>query len=414
MLPAFSYAKEFGATGADSAFARLIGASNWSDLAAECSDHPVFGILPRNYTFGAPSWLASAQLNKWYELPNTVVTALVGVPDIGGPMRDYSGIALKPDDSTVVAFGGGHSGNTDNAVAGLRLSANTPAWEVLCEATPSGQRLDAGNGPTAVNLWWGDAPNQKPNPPHTYNTAQWCPHYNSVLWFGQFSPYNRGGGVGANEKILRFKWGTKTWAQPGSADDLGGPPPGANATAQDADGNIYMPKSQGQIIYQYTPGSGWSTLVNDAALFYGSFGTLLYDSTRNRLFRFGSYGVGGSPALIALPGGAVTIPTLTGDSGDLALATSVSAQETPTMCYDPHNDRYMLMTGTGGEYLAINAGTFAVTKVNPATVSGTVPNCQGYAAGLRTAFGRLKYVPQLKGVVYCPSDLTNAWFMRLA
>lgn len=109
---------------------------------------------------------------------------------------------------------------------------------------------------------------------------------------------------------------------------------------------------------------------------------------------------------------AANTATLTGSGGDLAeLATS--AGESPSACYDPHNDRLMVMTGQSGNFLAINAGTYAVTKVTPATVSGTVPNCQSYPA-FHTAFGRLKYVPQLKGVVYCPSDLTNAWFMRLA
>ena len=50
LLPAISYAVQCGKTGAPTAFARLIGASNWSaQLAAGYDDTPNFGIVPPSY-----------------------------------------------------------------------------------------------------------------------------------------------------------------------------------------------------------------------------------------------------------------------------------------------------------------------------------------------------------------------------
>jgi hypothetical protein len=47
LLPAAAYAKEFGVPGADAAWSRLTGASNYQELVAGFGTFPHFAVLPR-------------------------------------------------------------------------------------------------------------------------------------------------------------------------------------------------------------------------------------------------------------------------------------------------------------------------------------------------------------------------------
>jgi hypothetical protein len=47
MLPSVAYAKDFGVPGADAAWSRLSGASNYAELLANFASYPHFGVLPR-------------------------------------------------------------------------------------------------------------------------------------------------------------------------------------------------------------------------------------------------------------------------------------------------------------------------------------------------------------------------------
>jgi len=46
LQPALAYAVRFGIPGADIAYARMTGASNWSEFEAGCDREPVWGVRP--------------------------------------------------------------------------------------------------------------------------------------------------------------------------------------------------------------------------------------------------------------------------------------------------------------------------------------------------------------------------------
>jgi hypothetical protein len=377
-----------------------------------CSGATITGNPQSVVATGAPpAWFASATVNQWYQLTGTALNAQT--TDAGGVgagiVNDYSGCVVVPADAELVAFGGGHAGYSGNEVLALRLSIDVPAWAVRVQPTPVVSREEALNGGSfnATQMWWGTAPNEKPNNCHTYDSGQYVSALDAILWFGRSSPWNYSGTPPGFNNILRLTWSTRTWVQPGSGGDLGANQ-GNKATTQDADGNCYTTGTQH--IYKYTPGSGWTTLVNDASLNWSGLGCLLFDTTRNRMLRLGDLSSGAMPRLITLAG-AVSTPTLTGDAGVLSSLNSVAGIDSLGGCYDPINDRYVVPTRTAGNFFAINASTWAVTEVTPSTVSGTVPN-PAVSLGV---FGRIKCmtVATKSILVYIPDGTQPVWVMRL-
>jgi hypothetical protein len=372
-------------------------------------------ITPRQlgvHSQSQPAWLSSATLNQWYELSGTALssqTTTVGGAVGAGIVNDYCGLVVVEPDAEIVAFGGGHAGYSGNEVLGLQLGIDAPAWVTRVEPTASGSREQAlnGGGFLDTQMWWGSSGSEQPNPNHTYDSGVYVPSLSSILWMGRSSPWDYSGTPPNFAKILRLRWDTKTWTQPGSGDDLGDVQ-GGKAAAVDASGNVYTTGTQH--IYKYTPGSGWTTLVNDGALNWSGLGCLMLDTTRSRLLRLGDLSSGAMPRLITLAG-AVSTPTLTGDAGVLSSLNSVAGIDSLGGCYDPINDRYVVPTRTAGNFFAINASTWAVTSVTPATVSGTVPN----AFNPLGVFGRVKCMA-LAGkqvLVYLPNGNNNVWAMRL-
>lgn len=361
---------------------------------------------------GVPAWYAALPLNLWHEVPNTRITSVVtSAGPVGAPILDaFSGVVLKRDDSTVIAFGGGHGDYSGNEVLQLVLSSDNPGWSVAVEPTPVAERQMARNGDPAPPLWWGAPGAQKPNPPHTYNSGQYSTAIGRALWFGQTSPYMYSGTPPGGARILSLNWTTKTWAQPGSSDDPG-TTLGARVTAQDPAGNIYACHTQ--TIYRYVPTSNtWSVISNDPALNWAMNGAMAFDTSRNRLFRYGDY-IAPTKRVVITLSGQVTPQSLTGNPSDINAVDALSLLDMLGMDYDPINDRYVVPRGVGGQYFAINAGTFAVTLHDPGTTAGSSaapPGFRNTAAGL---YQKIHYMPQLKGLVYIPNGSGNVWVMRL-
>lgn len=350
-----------------------------------------------------PAWVLALTIGQWYNVPNTTATALSS--DSGAIderiMRDYNGVVAIPGESTVVAFGGGHGGSNDNVVIGLNLGAATPGWSVACQPTPSGSRVSG-------QYWWGSAGSQKPSPPHTYGSGQFSAATNRIIWYAYSSPWPSVGQSSTTFNIS-FDWATKTWVQPGSANDanIAGAQP-TTAAGQDASGNMYC--LSGEYIYKHAPASNvWTTWIHDVSLHNNGFCSVCYDSTRNRLFRYGEYGVGTSPRLIDIAGVSVSTPTFTGSGTDISSLSAIAANDSLGMCYDPINDRYIVPTGTGGAYYAINASTFAVTYV--ASPGGDTPaNKADVSGGVQM---RIHYLPGIKCIAYVPTATANVSVMRL-
>lgn len=358
----------------------------------------------------APRWWASVPVGEWYEVPNTRITATRSTagPLSAGIFHDYSGVAVKRDDSTLIAFGGGHGGSGDNTVATLRLADETPGWVVWVEPTPVAERIQARSGEPMPPLWWGPSGNQRPNPWHTYSSIQFAAGVNRVLWYGCFGPWNYSGTPPGSQQLYSVLWTERRWAQPNTPEEMPRPMYIGRVTTQDDTGLIYL--AIGDTIQSHNPTTNtWTRVANSPSLHWAGYGALSFDLRRRRLFRFGDAysGASGNPRSIEL-GGSVSTPTFTGDATTIAAMVTHAGQDTLGMTYDPINDRYVLPLGTGAAFYAIDAGTWAVSVVTP---RGAVPASKPSGSG--GIYARIHYLPQLRALVYLPNAGANTYVLRL-
>lgn len=361
-----------------------------------------------------PAWVASQPLNQWFNPPASNLTSLTSSAGPVGPtlMNDYSGTVIA--DGKLYAFGGGHGGGTDNTVARYDLTAGT-GWEVFCQPTPIAQRVFAVTGDTNLSkFWWGDPGNLKPNPPHTYSSAQWVPSLNKIIWFGQRGPYHYSGNISPN-RLLQLKLASATWTQPFDADDVQLPPFGL-ATVQLPDGKI-LGSSSGSTIFQFDPaqpvGSQFSTWTSNGALNWNGYGQYLLDLPHNRIIRVGNGYGSALYVAVDLATKAVTNikPLLNGDPSVLMALDGASVADTVGACIDPINNRIVVpITAAGGSFYAIDLETFAVTVVSPSIVAGSNVSAAPTSAGI---FGRVHYYAPLKLLIYNPNGNAPMCAMRL-
>jgi hypothetical protein len=96
---------------------------------------------------------APLPVNAWYQIPGTTLNGGLGTADAslmaargipgsgqtyttgGNNIYAFSGGTLRRRDSVLMLHGGGGNDGFSNAILGLRLSANTPQWEVIMPAT---------------------------------------------------------------------------------------------------------------------------------------------------------------------------------------------------------------------------------------------------------------------------------------
>lgn len=356
-----------------------------------------------------PSWRAGLTNGVWKELSGTAPsshTTAVGGAVSANIMDAYSGIHVAGNDDDLVIWGGRHNNYSGNEVLGLLLWADTPAIRTICEPTAVGDR---GTGV----VWWGTAPNQKPAVPHTYDSGVYSAALGRHIWIGQSSPGGEpsgsSGALSGGDRMFSMVASTGVWVQ--LADDLGAIPSGSGkSVARDTTGHIYT-LAQDRC-HKYTVGSGWAELVFSGDLHTSGLTALTYDSLRDRLLRLSCDEI--RFLTIDCTAGTVVDRTasLSGSGSVVADLTALVGLDSPGVCYDPDNDRFIVPNGTAGQFYAINASTWAVTLVNPSTASGTVPDkAVGSSSGI---FGRVKYVPRLKGVAYYPAGSSNCWFLPTA
>lgn len=352
---------------------------------------------------GVPEWRQGLTVGTWVELTGLTLSSFSNVTRgavAAGVRNDYAGYFIDPVSNLAIARGGGHAGSSDNGVYAIDLMRTPPAFVVVCEPSPT---ADAVSGA----VWFGAAPNQKPNATHTYDSGIYSTILGDYLWFRQRSPWNFSGTPSGGDIIMRFSKGAATWVQPGATGDLGSDGGMTTAVCQDADGFIYA-VSGAQTIHRLNPSTGAITqYVNNALLSSNTYGQLLYDGVRNRLVRIGDLSndlfvtitIAGTPVVTDFES------SLTGDSGDITglKACLDNGDACAGACIDTWNDRIVVMNGTAGNYYTINPTTYAVSLVTP---SGAVPNKGSLAS---TACVK----PVLGGLLYWYSGSANPWFLPL-
>jgi hypothetical protein len=416
MLPALTYAVEHGVSGAREAYDRLTGATNWRTLEHQFDATPHWGMRPAAGV--EPAWMAGKPYNTWFEVSGTTLTTFNDGTQLVPPgiLDDYSGYVFNQAKGEALYWGGGHAGSSYNGTIRINWLADSPAPALSSAATPLGSRV---NGV----VWWGTAPNQKPNVPHTYNDGEFVAELQSYVWAAMRSPWDFSGTLSSNAIRLNRDpaTGAGTWAQPGSGDDLGASV-GSTATAQDLNGVIYTING-GNVrgIGRFVPGTGWSVHASSGLDFSG-FAALVYDSRRNRLMRIGDYTLPGY-ATVSIPGGGGTgtladvspasaaSPKINGDAGLITALNTFIGLDTVGVCYVPDDDAVWVPRGeSSGAYYRIDAATLTATLVTPPTLAGIVPSRVVTAGGL---FKRMHYSQQLRAVIYHPNPAANAWVIRI-
>lgn len=154
-------------------------------------------------TLSVPTWLASAPVLEWRQIPNT---------NAPGEIRDFGGLAWRDDGTGLEAWSGvngGHGGNlTNNRVMSIRLDVETPTWvERKAASDPTG--FDT-QGSMAYML------DGTPAPRHTYWYNWWVPQLNRYMLLG-----GRFFGSGAYDHRVTdgFDPVTNTWDPKGTYPD---------------------------------------------------------------------------------------------------------------------------------------------------------------------------------------------------
>lgn len=120
-----------------------------------------------------PAWL-TAPAGQWAQIPDTLAPS---------QLADYSGVALRDDDSGVelfAALAGGHGGNnTDNAVRTLQLNDGAPRWVTRRAASST-----AGSSLSGSQAYY--TADGRPMPRHTYHDIVWVPEIGRYLVGGMY------------------------------------------------------------------------------------------------------------------------------------------------------------------------------------------------------------------------------------
>ncbi|MES2263025.1 MAG: hypothetical protein V4724_31255 [Pseudomonadota bacterium] len=404
LQPAIAYAVRHGVPGAQQAYDRMVGASNWSQLRDAFNAHPVWAVQPLQSATAQvpvtppppvvagtlPLWLAGKPINDWIEIPGTSGAG-------GSGVGAYSGFAFNEKTNEIlIAAAGGHWDSSDNRVVSLSLNDNAPSWQV--RMAPSAQ--------VAPDVAY--YPDGKPSARHTYSTTQFIPQVNRLMLFGLRFSYGNAYTFG---KVDAFNLETNTWDPPGTWADA--PPGHYGAVAVRGSGEVWT-----QALARWSPVSKtWTQPItqrtNDLVRW-----PIAHDSSRNQLFalNWADGESSGTAAVFAsrIPVGGSAQITVTFNPSTALDRFKTEQPSYAAMDYDPDNDRFLFYSGQGsaaGRVYVIkpNAGnTWDISTL--ALVSYTRPPATPPAG----VHNRFRYVPALRGFVMMPSAGSNLYFLRTA
>ena len=395
LVPAIAYAVQHGVPGAQAAYDRMVGASNWKALSDAFNVRPVWAVKPARYIAppvtpsSAPAWFAGSVLHQWIEIAGTGGAG-------GAALGAYSGIAYNEQTNEIlIAAAGGHSDSSDNRVVSLRLTDNAPSWRL---------RL-APSSPVAIDVaYYADG---RPTSRHLYSSLLYVPQANRLMLFGVRGAY---GNAHSFTKVDGFDLATNSWDPAGTWADV--PPGGGYGQVIIRDtGEVYSTD-----LARWSPVSKvWSRPITRRTTDLVRY-PIAHDPVRKQLFTLNwADGMGyGQAAVFAsrIPlNGSQQISVRINPSA--ALDSFIADKPTYAgMDYDPHHDRFLFYCGQGA-----GAGRVYVIKPNATDVwdmsllelaTGVRPPATP-SAGVQNRF---RYIPALRGFLMIPSATSNLFFLR--
>ncbi len=425
LQPALAYAVRFGVSGAQTAYNRMTGASNWNALLGVWSSKPVWAVMPApgatsNVLTVAPpppapapaaaplppiapqpalirpAWVASKAVHEWFAIPGSVHAGSAAAPndDPADPYCNstrrlaYSGISRK-DAQIILAATGGHNDYGGNQVTGIDLAVDAPAWRLVHPGSPTDKIVPD------VAYYRDGLPIAR----HTYAQNIFSTTRNRLmLHYTRFS-YGSALSFGATNG---FNLDTNQWDAAGTWSD------GKPASGRDERDWVWAPTNYYRLNKWDPQTDTWSQTGSFANPIYGP---IAHDTNRDQLFTL-AWGDGwGSGTGIAAcrydARGAVQTP-ITFANNAAVQQFQADAPSYASMIYDSNGDRFLFWDGISRRLYQVTPNTGTAWAMSIVSVTGSLPPAASYS------HSRLAYLPALRGCVFMPSGHEPLYFIRLA
>jgi hypothetical protein len=368
-------------------------------------------------------WLQSRPVNQWIAIAGTELSASTctaqasaGLTDgqcrntgYGDPRRgilSYSGGALKKSGSEMLVFGGGGAGGwAGNDVRGLRLEDGAPVWRTRVNPSPASVVAPA-TSPAAPYLLDGVSPSAR----HSYWQPQFIDAQNKFMAFGCVNTWMSDNGQ--FYVVDSVPLATGHWDAPGTHPvvPIGRGWDGNWACKHPMTEDVYVSGANGISRWRAATNT-WSTVWTSTRTDVDRATAAIDPSGAGTLLRIGNYGSANVPIAIDLTSGAATVGAF---SGPHAAHVDVGGYYAAGLVFDLVLGKFLLFQDDGYLY-TITKVSMSNWSVDRLPLTGTAPSPMHSAApGYPAIWGRMQYVPNLKGVCIIQAYDRPAYFVRTA
>jgi hypothetical protein len=382
-----------------------------------------------------PRWLTdparAGTINQWYRIPNTridinlsktpyIARGLLGLTGadigLGSPSRitNFSGAALRKSGSWLLVTGGGGAGAwAGNDWIGLKLNSETPKWETLVMPSPAKEVWPRRSDPR--NYSHNYMKDGRPNAQHSYWSPQFFDGRDWFVLMGISNVWEVDQGTWGDVNIAY--WNTREYEM----DPTKRLPALPAKRDNDSEWIIKHPVTEdvywptGGNIYRFDQKTlSWSVWNQNTSSF--SRMAACIDPVNNLMLVMGQYR-GDDRAALTFD---VATGKLLGNSKLIGPHAQSLARPGPKagFVFDEGLGKFVWFQDDGQLYTIAYRGVVngahewhvdrLATTGTPPVTGGTVVNSGGYPA----VWGRMRYVPELKGIVLLTRTDTDVFFIR--
>ncbi len=362
---------------------------------------------------GTAAWLTGKAINEWVSIPNTrqadgdlsaLTTAGLADGTHGNVLAGafvFGGGALKKAGSQLLIWSGGGGDWAGNEVRGLRLEDDAPKWSVVIPPSPAAQ-MDTFAAQT-IEMYYHDG---KPGAAHSYYSPQFINSLDTLMLFTRIHtwPTDRGG----SKVVDGVNMGTGAWSTFGSCwFDFNWDGPGQ--CQHPVTEEVF--RTSAYAIQAWRSGAWAETVCNEQTT--SVLDKCVLAAGGDVLLRLGLWGndattVRAHTLSVSAPRPTSFVPiALTGPA-----AAEINQWDGVGLEWDAGIRKFVYFNDNGILYTIDPVG-WVVTRL---TTTGTAPVAgaarkNGGGSGI---YGRMRYVPNLKGIVIAQTSDANAYFVRTA